>query len=243
MGIFNWIKNLNSNTLYYPGCLTKFVAKDLNENYKEILNSFGIDFLILKDAEFCCGNPALNSGHIEEAKKLAEKNFKIFKERKIGKIITSCPACFHMFNENYPKLLTGWNIIVEHITQTISKELKKGKKIPRKLDLDITYHDPCHLGRYSGVYDEPREIINKFGNLKEMKLTKNDSFCCGGGSGVKSNYPELSNSIAKERVNMAKETKAKILCTSCPMCYLNLKENSCGIQVKELSELFKKKKK
>ncbi|MGC8812542.1 MAG: heterodisulfide reductase-related iron-sulfur binding cluster [Candidatus Aenigmatarchaeota archaeon] len=68
------------NILYYPGCLTKFVAKELGENYRKILRSIGIDFIELKDLEFCCGSPALNAGYKEDAKNLAEKNFKVFKE-------------------------------------------------------------------------------------------------------------------------------------------------------------------
>jgi len=240
MGILNLF---SGNTLYYPGCLTKFVAKDLEENYKKILNKIGIDFIMLKDLEVCCGNPVLNAGHEKETKELAEKNFKLFKDRGVKKIITSCPACFHMFNKNYPELIEKWDIKVEHITQTISKAVKEGKINPKKLGIDITYHDPCHLGIYEGIYEEPRDIIKKSGNLKEMKLSKNYSFCCGGGSGVKSTQPELANSIAKERIGMAKETKAKVLCTSCPMCYLHLKENSGGLEVKEISELFENSKK
>ncbi|MCX8158880.1 MAG: (Fe-S)-binding protein [Candidatus Pacearchaeota archaeon] len=235
MGILNFF---GGNVLYYPGCLTKIVAKDLEENYKKILNKIGIDFIMLKDLEVCCGNPVLNSGHEKEARELVEKNFKLFKERAVKKIITNCPACFHMFKSNYPRFIKNWDIKVEHITQTIAKAIKDGKINPKNFNHDITYHDPCHLGRYEKIYEEPREIIKKSGNLKEMKLTKNYSFCCGGGSGVKSNYPELANSIAKERIKMAKETNAKMLCTSCPMCYLNLKENSKEIDVKEISQFF-----
>jgi len=238
MKIFD--KFLTGNVLYYPGCLTKFVAEDLEENYKKILNKIGIDFITLKNLEVCCGSPILNAGHIKEAKELAEKNFKLFKERGVKKIITSCPACFHMFNKIYPELVSDWDIKSEHITKTIFDAMKRGKINPRKLNCDITYHDPCHLGRYEGIYDEPREIIKKSGNLKEMKLAKNYSFCCGAGSGVKSNHPELANSIAKERIKMAKETKAKCLITVCPMCYLNLKENSKDLDVKEMSQLFEK---
>jgi heterodisulfide reductase subunit D len=238
MGIISNI--FRGNILYYPGCLTKFAAKDLETNYKDILNKIGIDFIMLKDDELCCGNPVLNTGHKKEATELAKKNFKLFKERGIKKIITNCPSCYHIFHNNYPKIIPEWNIKVEHITETIAQAVKQNKINPKKLGIDITYHDPCHLGRYSQIYEEPREIIKKSGNLKEMKFAKNYSFCCGGGSGVKTNQPELANSIANERVKMAKETKAKMICTSCPMCYLHLKENSKDLEVKELSELFKK---
>ncbi len=231
-------KKLNSNVLYYPGCLTKFVGKDLEDNYKKILNKIGIDFIQLKDLEVCCGSPIINSGHEKEAKDLALKNYNIFKSHSVKKIITNCPACYYMFSKKYPQLLKEWDIEVEHTTQTISKAIKNNKLQITNLNIDLTYHDPCHLGRSCDVYKEPREIINKIGNLKEMKFSKNYSFCCGGGSGVKSNYPDLANSIAKERIDMAKEIKVSCLTTPCPMCYFNLKENSKDLDVKELSQLL-----
>ena len=102
-----------------------------------------------------------------------------------------------------------------------------------------TYHDPCHLGRILKIYDKPRKIIEKAGYcLKEMDLSKNKSFCCGGGGGMKSNYPELSNEIAKDRIEQAQKIGVDELITSCPMCYVNLKENSKSIKVKEISEII-----
>lgn len=231
-------EKLNSNVLYYPGCLTKFVGKDLEKNYIKILNTIKIDFIQLKDLEVCCGSPIINSGHEKEAKDLALKNYKIFKERGVKKIITNCPACYYMFLKKYPSLVDGWDICVEHITQTISKAVDEKKLNLCNKNISLTYHDPCHLGRSCGVYKDPRNILNKLGALKEMKLTKNYSFCCGGGSGVKSNFPVLANSIAKERVNMAKEINVDCLTTSCPMCYFNLKENSKDLSVKEISQLL-----
>ncbi len=238
MGLIKSIKNLGKNTLYYPGCLTKFVLKDINDNYKKILTKIDIEYITLKDLEVCCGSPILNCGHEEEAIELIKKNYKIFKEHSVNKIITSCPACYHTFKNTYPKFLEKWDLQVEHITQTIDKAIKEKKINIESLDIDLTYHDPCHLGRYCEIYQEPRNILKKIGNIKEMKLTENYSFCCGGGSGVKSNYTPLANSIAKERIEMAKETKAKCLTTTCPMCYLNLKENSKDLKVKEISQLI-----
>lgn len=235
-------KILGGNILYYPGCLTKFVAKDLKEKYKKILRDLGIDFIELKEIEKCCGSPALKAGYIEDFKKLAEKNFKIFKEHSVKKIITNCPACFMILKKYYKEVLgEKWDIGVEHITQTIKSKLKsqKSKLQPKTQNLNITFHDPCHLGRQMGVYDEPREVIKSLGyEISEMELNRLESFCCGGGGGVKSNEPELANKIAQDRIKQAKKTEAKILCTACPLCYLHLKENAKDVEVKELSELF-----
>lgn len=234
-------KILGGNTLYYPGCLTKFVAKNLKENYKKILRKIGIDFIELSELETCCGSPALNAGYFDEFKNLAEKNLKLFKEHSVKKIITNCPACFMILKKEYKNILGDkWNIEVEHITQTIANKIKNLKLEIRNSNREaISYHDPCHLGRKMGVFKEPREIIEKLGfKLSEMELSKMESFCCGGGGGTKSNEPELANQIAKDRIEQAEKTGAKLLCTACPLCYLHLKENAENIEVKELSELL-----
>jgi Fe-S oxidoreductase len=90
-----------------------------------------------------------------------------------------------------------------------------------------------------GVYEEPREIIKALGyEIEEMELNRLESFCCGGGGGVKANEPLLANQMAQDRVAQAEKTGAKYLITPCPLCYLNLKENSKDIEIKELSQLF-----
>ena len=236
-------KILGGNILYYPGCLTKFVAKDLGEKYQKILRQNGIDFITLPELELCCGSPALKAGYSADFKKTAKENMKIFKDHGVTKIITNCPACFMVLKKYYQEVLgKDWDIEVEHITQTIKKSKFFGNW---KLEIGnsnrgaVSYHDPCHLGRQMGVYDQPREVIKGLGyEISEMKLNKKNSFCCGGGGGVQSNEPELVNKIAQDRVKQAKKTGAKTLCTACPLCYLHLKENAKGIKVKELSELF-----
>jgi Fe-S oxidoreductase len=236
-------KLLGGNVLYYPGCLIKFVARDLADNYKKVLRKIGVDFIELREKELCCGSPALNAGFKETAKSLAKKNFEVFKEHRVKKIITSCPACFKTLSQDYPHLVENWNIEVEHIVQTILKILKKGKiKLEKKVGKVVTYHDPCYLARHSGIYEEPREILEFLGfKIEEMKFNRKETFCCGGGAGVQSNYPELANRIAKERISQAVETKAKILVTTCPLCYLHLKRNlENDIKIVEFSELLTK---
>lgn len=244
MGIFQ--KLLGGNTLYYPGCLTKFVLKEIMEKYKKILEKEGIDFIVLSDKELCCGSPVKNAGADKEFEELARKNLKVFKDHSVDRIISNCPACVTVLKNDYKEILgKDWDVEVLHITEIIQKSQPgAGQPLAEKIKNEnnpktATYHDPCHLGRELGIYDQPREIIKKFGfDLKEMELAKNKSFCCGGGGGVKTNNPELSKRIAKDRINQAKKTGAKCLITSCPMCYANLKENSGGIEVKEISDVL-----
>lgn len=224
-GLFH--KLTAGNTLYYPGCLTKFVLKDIEGNYKKILKEIGIEFIMIPEQEFCCGSPVINAGYEEEYKKLVEKNREVLKKYGVGKIITNCPACYKILKENYPE------IKVEHATQTIWDNIKKLKL--KSFNEKITYHDPCHLGRHSGIYEEPRNILKelKF-EVVELKNNRENSMCCGGGAGLRTNKPEISEKIAKM---LTEEVKTEKIITTCPLCYMQLKENT-DKEVLELSQVI-----
>jgi Fe-S oxidoreductase len=235
-------KILGGNILYYPGCLTKFVGKDLKENYEKILRAIGIDFIELKEKEVCCGSPALNAGYKKTAEDLARKNYHVFKEHRVKKIISNCPACCKTFSQDYPLLLKEWDIEVEHVSQTIYRAIQAGRlRLKKKIEKIVTFHDPCYLGRYMSIYEEPRKILEFMGcKVVEMKFNRRNSLCCGGGGGTQFNYPELANSIAKERIEQALEVKAEFLITICPLCYYHLGRNSKEIHVFEISQLLVK---
>ncbi|MDP2946991.1 MAG: (Fe-S)-binding protein [Nanoarchaeota archaeon] len=222
MGLINWVKNFSSNTLYYPGCLTKGILKQEFENYKTIFNKLGIDYIMLPNDEVCCGLPVLNAGYKKDARKLAEKNFETFKKFNVKKIITNCPSCYHTFKEIYPQLIRNWNIETEHATVAIFNEIKKrGIKIKEKEF--VSYHDPCHLGRYSKIYEQPRKVIEALGGkILEMKYNRENALCCGGGGGIRANFPDIAKNIAKKRVENLSGHVVKII-SPCALCYLNLK--------------------
>lgn len=240
MGILSKLseKFIGGNILYYPGCLTKFVSNDLERNYQEILRKIGIDFIQLKDLEMCCGSPAYNAGYKKDFENLIEKNLAVFKEHGISKIITNCPACYKVFSIDYPENSKGWGIKAEHITMTIWNAIKNSKiKFRKNFSEEISYHDPCHLGRHSNIYEEPRNILKSLGfRVKEMENNRGNALCCGGGGGLGANQPEISKKIAEMRLNQAKELNVKKIITSCPLCYLHLKKNSEFLEVIELSE-------
>ena len=223
MGIFGFLKG--EKVLYYPGCLTKGVLKQELENYKEIFNRLGIDFVMLDDA-VCCGLPVLNAGYKKDVKKLAEKNLKIFKDKGITKIISNCPSCLHTFNDVYPKLVRDWDIPCEHATVVILRGLKKkGLRFKGESEV-VAYHDPCHLGRYSRIYDEPREVIEMLGGrIVESRFNREGALCCGGGGGVRANFEKLAKDIAKSRVESFDSEVGKII-SPCGLCYANLKSAS-----------------
>ena len=227
MGLLNWIKG--EKVLYYPGCLTKGVLIENLENYKEIFNRLGIDFVMLSDAEVCCGLPVLNAGYRKDVKKLAEKNLKLFREKGISRIVTNCPSCLHTFNSVYPELVRGWDIPCEHATVEIHKRIKekgiryKGSEAEREV---VAYHDPCHLGRYNGIYDEPREVVELLGGkILESRFSRDKALCCGGGGGVRANFESLAKGVARVRVKSFDKSALKII-SPCGLCYANLKSVS-----------------
>lgn len=213
------------NTLYYPGCLTKFVLPEAVERYKKILNNLGVDFIVLPDAELCCGMPVLNAGYRKDYEDVLAKNKKVFADHGIIKIITNCPSCNQMFAD--------YGIQSEHVIETIHA---RKSKLSAKHSGSITYHDPCHLARGCGIIEQPREILKHVGfDVNEFRLNRENSVCCGGGAGVKTNHPELVSEIAKNRLS---EVETGKLITPCPLCYMNFKENSAGVEVLEFSEVL-----
>lgn len=224
--LFEKLGSLFYNVLYYPGCLTRFILPEIQKNYERILDELGVDFVTVEELK-CCGSPVKNAGYSKEFSDLKETNKRLLKEYGISKIITNCPACYNVLKEIHPKVF--------HITEILCEKLM----VKSLWDTTCVYHDPCHLGRYTGIYTEPREILKKCGfEIVEMEWCKDKSMCCGGGGGFRTNYTDTSKNIAKKRVDMAIKTGAEILVTTCPLCYLQLKEAAeKRIRVYELSEV------
>ncbi len=221
MGIKNWAKNIRGKTLYFPGQFTKeFLGKEL-ENYKEVFKKLGIKFTMLEE-DISCGHELYQAGYKNEARNLANKNFEIFKKNSITKIITNSPSSYHMFHKIYPELIRGWYIEVEHATVSILNELKKIRIKELEPEI-ITYHDPCKLGRYSEIYDEPRDVIKMLGGkIYEMKLNRENALCCCAGAGMLENFPEVSRKMAHKRAKDIPIEVSKII-IPCELAYSNLK--------------------
>ncbi len=223
--------------LYFRGCTAREKDKDIEDATRFLLDESGLEYHIL-DNEKCCGSVLLRSGFKNDAFNLMKENLNDFKDELI---ITSCAGCYKTLKEDY-KDLFNVDLNVLHISQLLFQLIKDGKIEVNDnfTNFNVTYHDPCHLGRALKVYDEPREIIKKYANLLEMKNIKDKGLCCGSGGGVKSAYPDISNIIAKRRIKEAEETGCDYILTTCPFCKLNLNQNSDKLKVLDLSEFIAK---
>ena len=208
---------------------------EIEKNYEDILHQLWIDFIKLSDKEYCCWSPVLRAGMKDAYEKIKERNIQIFKEHAVWLIITNCPACYNMLKYQY-KLEEEHGIKVEHITQTIKRNEKKLKD--SNLTKEITYHDPCHLGRLSWVYEEPREILKKIGyQVNELRENREFSLCCWWGWGLVNNNPELSEKICNQVLEQVWDWK--VMTSPCPMCYFQFKKHAKEkITVKEFSEII-----
>ena len=212
--------------LYFRGCTAREKQTDISKATEKLLSLAGVDYHVLED-EKCCGSVLLRTGFEKEAKEQIEKNTEILKDEKI---ITSCAGCYKTLKEDYD----GLDVI--HISQLLDELIKEGKLNFEKSDLNVTYHDSCHLGRQMKVFDEPRNAIESVANIVEMENSREESLCCGAGGGVKFAYPEIANQMAKSRLAQAKETDCETLVVSCPFCKLNLENDE--IEVLDLTEFL-----
>lgn len=218
--------------LYFKGCTAREKLNSISKATERILKAANVKYEILDD-EKCCGSVLLRTGFLDDAIEQMNGNLKDLEGRTI---LTSCAGCYKTLKEDYKKYLSV-ELKVIHISQLLEQLIKENKiSIKGKDNLNVTYHDSCHLGRHAGEYEAPRNVINSISNLVEMENIKEKSRCCGSGGGVKSAYGNLSDSIANLRIKEAEETGADLLVSACPFCKLNLSQNSDDLEVLDLSE-------
>ncbi len=247
---FAWLSqefSEDKSLVYFVGCTSSYRQQKIAKATVNVLKAAKIPFTVLGPEEWCCGSPLLRTGQIDTIKELVSHNIEAINNIGAETVIFSCAGCYKTFKEDYPKLgISAPSFKLRHTTQFFL-DLIRNKTLPLKaLPLDVTYHDPCHLGRHAGVYKQPRKVLTKLGvNLKEMPRNMEEAFCCGAGSGVRSAYPEYSQWICKERLNEVQEVGVSILSSACPFCKNNFEETlknfpNFKIEVMDISELVEK---
>jgi Fe-S oxidoreductase len=233
--------------LYFPCCYASYDPrlKKVAKATANILKKANVDFGILGEKENCCGESIRKTGNEDLFKKLAKENIKTFIENGVKKILVSSPHCYHTFKNEYPEFKVNFEIV--HISQYLPELINKGRlEITKEYGKKVTYHDPCYLGRHNGVYDAPREVLNKIPGLElqEMPESKVDSLCCGMGGGRVWAETEKHERFSNLRVEQAIELGATELVTSCPYCVTALEDSRAvlnydeKIQVKDITEIL-----
>ncbi len=223
----------NADVLYYIGCTARYRVPEIADAMLQIFDKLGIKYRVMNE-EWCCGSVLLRTGQVEAAKELMEHNIEEIKRSGAKTVVFTCPGCLMTFEKNYPDM----GVELLHSTQFLTR--LGGMKV-KKQGLEVAYHDPCHLGRDLGIYDEPRAVLSTVADIKKMKREREEAWCCGSGGGVKSAYDEFALWSATERLKEAKEAGAKALVSACPFCKRNLKEaadkEGKGTEVYDIVEL------
>jgi len=230
----------NADTLFWVGCTGALVERNVKATLSmtRVLKTAGVDFGVLGEAETCCGDPARRAGYEFQFQMMAERNIEVFKSHNIKEIITTCPHCYNTIKSEYPRY--GGDFKVVHYTQLIADLIRQGKlKLTNELNSKLTYHDPCYLGRYNGVYQEPRRILQAIPKtrLKEMERSRDTGFCCGGGGGLMwiEEQPGTTK-INQMRLEDVLKTGVETVVTACPYC-LQMFEDA--IDHKEIKDSLK----
>jgi fumarate reductase (CoM/CoB) subunit B len=227
-----WLSNREglkekADRVYFVGCLDSYRYPEVAKKTFNLLKRFGATLL---PDEVCCGSPLIRTG--SDAGRFVDKNLRQMKRIGAKTVITGCAGCYSTLKKDYPsefEVVSVPEFLAEHLSEL---DLLR-------LDMTVTYHDPCHLGRGSGIFDPPRKIIKAICDLEEMKATRLESRCCGGGGGVRAGYPDLSLEIARRRLlDVPPGVDAIVSC--CPLCIRNLRDAGSDVEVIDLVDLVER---
>ena len=237
-----------AEVIYFVGCVSSFSPRTFKipRSIVQILQSAKVDFGLLGDDEWCCGFPLMSSGFAKDFEEFAVHNIERVNKTGARILVTSCPSCYHMWSHTYPDAVKDvkMNFKVLHMVQYLCMLAKERKIKLNPLDSKVTYHDPCDLGRNSGIYDEPRDLIKMIPGVEFAELENNREYttCCGGGGNVESIDTELSSNIAQIKAKEIMATGADSVITACQQCVRTiataLKKEKSRIKAVDISQLI-----
>jgi Fe-S oxidoreductase/FAD/FMN-containing dehydrogenase len=236
-----------SAVMYFAGCTASYVEHDIAMATVRLLDKAGVDFVYTGNPESCCGTPMLVAGKWDLFAETMKKNMEVARNCGADTIVTSCPACDMMWRNVYPvwakKEGLDFNFRAKHYSEIIAEKIKSGEFVfPQNnaQPVTVTWHDSCHIGRVSGVYDAPRDLIKAIPNVKfvEMEHNRENAHCCGSVLTLIKD-PPVAADIGKTRLDEAVEIGADKVLALCPCCEVQLrvsaKKKNVPIEVVDLA--------
>ncbi|MBE6200249.1 MAG: (Fe-S)-binding protein [Rikenellaceae bacterium] len=218
---------------YFAGCMTLLTPKTLSSMQRIFEAAHESVWWADKDGGVCCGRPLKLSGEVDSAQKMIDYNCALFEKHQIKTLVTSCPICLKVFREEYN--LEGIEVL--HHSEYILRLMKQGRlKVRYMRGSTFTYHDPCELGRGSGIYDQPRAVIEAVGELLEPKHNRKNALCCGSSVANTAINDGQQLTIASAVASELEATGAETIVTACPLCKKAITRGTQQ-QVADLSEI------
>jgi Fe-S oxidoreductase len=261
-----------ADLLYFVGCRASFIGTEVAIATTKILHATKTRFAMLDD-EPCCGHFLLTTGQLEKARRLVKENLELIRNSGAKVVIFSCADCYKTVKVDYPKLLgfstSDLGFDVKHITELVDPWVKDGRlKLSHPINMKLTYHDPCNLGRMGepwtdwegvreewgilkpprtvrrgthGIYEPPRAILKAIPGIELVEMVRHheNAWCCGNEAGVREAFPDVSSWTASERLREAGSTGAEAIVSACPACKENFKDAArSGMGVYDITELI-----
>jgi Fe-S oxidoreductase len=231
--------------MLYIGCTSSYDqrAQKIASALVHILRGAGVEFGFLGEEEPCCGEAVLSVGHKHYFEEVAAKTGQVFQERGVTRLVTISPHCYDVFHNHYPPFSNGFQPL--HYTQYLVNLITEGRlQFMKPLDLQVTFQDPCYLGRINETYQAPREILKSIPGVElvEMEDSAEEALCCGGGGGRMWLETPLGERFSDLRVEHAVQTGADILATACPFCVACLEDSlkvrkTESFEVRDIAEI------
>ena len=235
---YKYLKNLDRSSGegrvgYFAGCMTLLTPNTLSA-MQRIFDAAREDvWWADKSGGVCCGRPLKLSGESDSAQKMIDYNKSLFYKHNITTLVTSCPICLRIFNEEYK--LDGIEVL--HHSEYILRLIEQGRlHVNYSTEHTFTYHDPCELGRGSGIYDEPRAVIEAIGTLLEPSHSRKNALCCGSSLANTAINDSQQLTIARNVAEDLDNTGAETIVTACPLCKKAITRGALH-KVKDLSEI------
>ncbi|MBN1249728.1 MAG: FAD-binding oxidoreductase, partial [Anaerolineae bacterium] len=215
-----------AKAVYFAGCTASYVEHDIAQATVRLLDEAGVDFTYVGPKENCCGTPMLVAGKWDVFAETMKKNIAAVKAAGADTVITSCPACNMMWRHTYPewaeKLGMSYDIEAKHYSEVVAEQLQSGSFAFPETEQDpvtVTWHDSCHMGRVSKIYEEPRQLIQAIPNVTyvDMPYNREEAHCCGSVLTL-IKEPPVAADIGQSRLEEALEVGAQKVLAACPCC-------------------------
>lgn len=235
-----------AEVVYFVGCVSSFYPQSYSvpQSVVEILDKAEVDFMTLGGEEWCCGFPLIIAGMGDAAVESVQHNVEAARKTGAKRLVAACPSCYHTWKHDYPRILgepLGFEVL--HATEVLEGIINEGRVQLEPFKRPVTYHDPCDLGRTSGIYEAPRNIIRAIPDVdfREMEHTREYSLCCGGGGDVEMADADLTAAVAHRRIEEAKAAEAKVILSACQQCKRTLamaaRRERMRVRVMDIAEL------
>ncbi|HEY1647892.1 MAG TPA: (Fe-S)-binding protein [Terracidiphilus sp.] len=199
------------------GCMGGYDPKgrEIILAFVRVMNFLGTTYGVLRK-ERCTGDPVRRLGNDLLFQQLAESNLEALIQSKTKKIISICPHCVRTIQEDWKEF--GTPPAIEHHSEFLARYADQLPQTQNQNQEKIVFHDPCYLGRYRNIYDEPRSIVARAGELIEAPRSRERSFCCGAGGGLAFLGEEKGDRVSHARAAELSATGAATVAAACPFC-------------------------